>query len=92
MRRACKPMPFRIEFRPRARKNFLALDKPIREPIGSAIDALAEDPRLSDVKSIVGVPGLLRTRIGAYRVLYRVIDEESLILIVDVGHRRDIYR
>jgi mRNA interferase RelE/StbE len=36
--------------------------------------------------------GVLRVRVGDYRILYDVRDDELVILVIDVGHRREIYR
>lgn len=38
------------------------------------------------------MPGLLRVRSGDYRVVYRVEDRELLVLVVALGHRREVYR
>jgi mRNA interferase RelE/StbE len=70
-------MPYRIEWRPHARKAFLALDKSVRERVGAAVDKLADDPRPAGVKALKGMPGILRIRIADdYRVLYTVDDRE----------------
>jgi mRNA interferase RelE/StbE len=61
---------YRIEWRPRARKAFLSLDQSVRRRIGSAVDAVAADPRPSGAKMITGAHGVLRIRVGDYRVLY----------------------
>jgi len=82
---------YRIEWRPRARKAFLALDKPVRSRVGDAVEALAQDPRPAGVKAIVGADGVLRIRVGDYRVLYMIDDDELVVLVVTAGHRRDIY-
>jgi mRNA interferase RelE/StbE len=65
---------YSIQWRPRARKAFLSLDKPVRRRIGEAVDALAADPRPAAAKMITGAHGVLRIRVGDYRVLY-TIDE-----------------
>jgi mRNA interferase RelE/StbE len=44
------------------------------------------------VKMLTGAHGLLRIRVGDYRILYLVDDERRLVRIADVGHRGDIYR
>jgi mRNA interferase RelE/StbE len=69
-------MAYRIEWRPRARKAFLALDKPVRSRIGVAVDALAVVPRPDGAKMITGAHGVLRIRVGDYRILH-TIDEGS---------------
>jgi mRNA interferase RelE/StbE len=84
---------YRIEWRPRARKAFLALDKPIRQRVADVVDNLAADPRPAGVKALTGMPGVFRIRVAdSYRVLYTIDDTVLLVLVVDVGHRREIYR
>ena len=56
-----------------------------------AIDRLAEQPRTGSVLK-GGLRGLRRVRIGRYRVLYEVLDDELVVLVVRVSHRRDAYR
>jgi mRNA interferase RelE/StbE len=86
-------VPYRIELRPRARKAFLALDKPVKRRVGDAIEALADEPRPAGVKPLKGLPGVLRIRVADdYRVVYRVDDARLVVTVLDVGHRREIYR
>ncbi len=84
-------MRYRIEWRPRARKAFLALDKPVRRRIGEAVDALAADPRPAAAKMITGAHGVLRIRVGDYRVVYTIDEGELIVLVLDAGHRSEIY-
>ncbi len=83
---------YHIELRPGARKSLLNLDKPIRRRVQRAIDDLADNPRPHGVTALAGAPGTLRIRVGDYRVIYTVQDNELLILIIDVDHRNRIYR
>jgi len=83
---------YRIEWRPHARKAFLALDKPVRRRIGEAVEALAADPRPAAAKMITGAHGVLRIRVGDYRVLYTIDEGKLIVLVLDAGHRSEIYR
>jgi mRNA interferase RelE/StbE len=65
-------MTYEIVVQPRARKAYLALDGPVRKRIRAAIDALATDPRPPGAKALVGMSGVLRVRVGDYRILYEV--------------------
>jgi mRNA interferase RelE/StbE len=85
-------MAYKIVVQRRASKAFLALDGPVRSRVGAAIDALTNDPRPPGAKALVGMVGVLRIRVGAYRVLYEVQDDQLVVLVIDVGHRREIYR
>lgn len=75
-----------------ARKQFLKLPVLIQLRIEQAIDALAETPRPHGVESIKGLYETYRVRVGDYRVIYTIKDEELIILVVRIGHRREVYR
>lgn len=60
--------------------------------IGKAIGQLTDDPRPHGAKAITGSPDLLRIRVGDYRIVYTVEDDRLLVLVVRIGHRRDVYR
>lgn len=57
----------------------------------SRIEALASEPRPRGVEKLSGQQRY-RIRQGAYRILYEVRDGESLVVVVKIGHRRDVYR
>jgi mRNA interferase RelE/StbE len=59
-----------------------------------ALTPLGEDPRRpdADIKRLAGLDNLYRLRVGHYRVVYEVNDGELVILVIGVGHRREIYR
>jgi mRNA interferase RelE/StbE len=80
----------RIELRPAAVRALKKLDPPIRRRIQGAITLLAEDPRPPAARALRGRPGL-RVRVGDYRIVYTVADDVLLIVVVTVGHRRDVY-
>jgi mRNA interferase RelE/StbE len=64
----------------------------VRQEVGNAITALATEPRPDGVRKLASSKNSYRVRVGDYRVLYRITDEELLVLIVKVAHRRDVYR
>jgi len=81
---------YRIELRPAAVRALRKLDKPTRLRIQGVIALLAEDPRPPAARALQGRPGW-RVRVGDYRVIYTVADDVLLVLIVTLGHRREIY-
>jgi mRNA interferase RelE/StbE len=85
-------LAYRIEFTPRAERDFKSLDGSVRGRIKQRIDSLAENPFPSGIKKIEGEDGLYRLRVGDYRILYQVKGKILLVLIVGIGHRRDVYR
>jgi len=83
---------YRIEVRPRAEKELAALPRDAQRRIVRAIDALAEDPRPAGGVTLKGGEGLLRIRVGVYRTVYLVEDDHLVVLVVRIGHRREVYR
>ena len=84
-------MQYQVTWSATAAKHLLALDKPAREQVRSAVDRLADDPRPAGVKALTGMPGVLRVRTGNYRVLYSIDDDKSEVWIEDVRHRSKAY-
>jgi mRNA interferase RelE/StbE len=83
---------YRVEIGPGARRALEKLDRPIRERLVRTIGRLAEEPRPPGVKRLVGAGELWRVRAGDWRIIYTVRDERLLVLVVKVGHRREVYR
>ena len=66
------------------------LDKAVKERVGKAIKKLSEQPDLG--KRLTGLlSDRWSYRVGDWRILYKVKKNEVLILILTVGHRRDVY-
>lgn len=84
-------MSYRIELRPTAARALRKLERRDRARIRGAIALLAEDPRPPGARALQGRPGL-RVKVGDYRILYTVRDDVLLIVVVALGHRRDVYR
>jgi len=57
----------------------------------SRISTLPDEPRPRDAKKLKGHHSVYRIRIGDYRVVYEVHDDQRLIAILDLGHRNNIY-
>lgn len=83
---------YAVEFTRRAEKDFRALPPEIRHRLAPKIDALKNNPRPRGVKFLEGPDGILRLRVGDYRILYQVLDDRLVVLLVKIGHRREIYR
>lgn len=82
---------YRVEVRPAAVRALRKLDPDVRPRIEGAIALLADDPRPPASRPLRGRPGY-RVRVGDYRILYTVQDDVLLIVVVTLGHRRDVYR
>ena len=81
---------YRIELRPAAERALRKLDPQVRHRIQGAIALLAKDPRPPSARALQGRPGL-RVRVGDYRIIYTVDNDVLLVVVVRLGHRRDIY-
>ena len=76
--------------RPAAVKSLRKIDVQDRGRIQGAIALLGEDPRPPGAKALPGRDGL-RVRVGKYRIIYTVHDDVLLVVVVTLGHRKDIY-
>jgi mRNA interferase RelE/StbE len=85
-------MAYRVEFVPSALREMRKLSPDIGRRIGHAIGRLAYNPRPSAARRLAGDRSGYRTRVGDYRVLYEVDDEEQLITVGRVAHRGKAYR
>ena len=84
-------MNYAIEILRSAEKQLAAIDRQDQPRVIDAIRALSEEPRPSGCKKLTG-RSAWRIRIGVYRVIYEIHDNRLLVLVVVVGHRREVYR
>jgi len=84
---------YRVLIKPSAAKEIEAVDqKRDRQRIVARILALSKDPRPDGCEKLVGESDRYRVRIGRYRVVYSIDDDELVVLVVRVAHRKDVYR
>lgn len=84
-----------VEIAPRARRALRKLDRKAAGRIVTWLEALTaerRDPR-SKGKALAGeLAGFWRYRVGQYRLICRIEDERLVVLVIEIGHRRDVYR
>jgi mRNA interferase RelE/StbE len=85
-------MPHRIRLAAAAAKTLEGYPKLIKERIADRINELGANPRPADAKVLKGRTGLLRVRVGNYRIVYQFDPASGVVGIVRIGHRSDIYR
>ena len=85
-------MTYSVTVVPAALRQLRKLDPSARRRVQAVIDLLASEPRPPAARQLVGGAGEWRVRSGDYRVVYEIHDGELLILVVAVGHRREVYR
>jgi mRNA interferase RelE/StbE len=64
----------------------------IQERVYDKISQLAEEPRPDGVVKLKGYDNQYRIRIGDYRLVYEIQDEQLIVLLVQCKHRRDVYK
>jgi len=74
-----------------AARQLRKLDAQVRRRIQAALDLLAEQPRPPSATQLVGGSGEWRVRTGDYRIVYEIEDDRLLVLVLRLGHRREIY-
>ncbi|HEY7034045.1 MAG TPA: type II toxin-antitoxin system RelE/ParE family toxin [Thermomicrobiales bacterium] len=85
-------MRYRVDLAKRAQRQFRNLSPDVQKRVLPRIRALADDPRPPGAIRLAGEEGLFRIRVGDYRVIYAIEDDVLLVLVVAVGHRKEIYR
>ena len=84
-------MTYSLQIKKSAAKALAKISKNDRFRLIGAIDRLREEPNAGGV--LKGeFAGLRRLRVGSYRIIYEVIDDQLVILVVRVANRRDVYR
>jgi len=84
-------MAYKIVLSSIAQKSLAKLSKDLQIRIGLAIEDLANNPRPSGCKKLKGSKQDYRIRIGNYRVVYEIKDSILVVLLLNIGHRKDIY-
>jgi mRNA interferase RelE/StbE len=84
---------YRVFIKPSAAKELEAVgQRRGRERLVERIRSLGSEPRPHGCEKLSGPTELYRVRVGSYRIVYSIDDASSEVLVVKVGHRRDVYR
>ena len=83
---------YRIELKPSAAKSLARLPVELQQRIVRAVETLAGDPRPHGVVKMAGDDNLGRVRVGDFRIVYEIHDDVLLVLVLRIGHRREVYR
>ena len=85
-------MRWQLRIEPRAEHELLSLPDDARRRVFRRIDRLQVEPCPAGCRKLAGREGVYRIRVGDYRIIYQIEDAALLVLVIAVGHRRDIYR
>lgn len=83
---------YKITFEKNAKKEFDKLPLSIAHRIIKTVRSLAENPRPAKCIKLHGRENQYRVRVGDYRVLYIIKDNDLIVVIIKISHRKDVYR
>lgn len=81
-----------VKYKKSVEKDLRSLPSKTRTAVVRKIQALAGEPRPEGATKIQGSSSTYRIRHADYRIIYRIADNILEVLIIKVGHRREIYR
>lgn len=82
---------YRLRIKPSAAKELEAISRTDRRRLVARMRDLAEQPRPPGAEKLSG-HDLYRVRQGKYRILYEIVDNDLTVIVIKVGHRREVYR
>ena len=88
-------MDWKIEYSPDAIRQLNKLDQPIRRKLFRYLEEHIQgckNPRHFGAALVANLSGLWRYRVGDYRIICEIQEEKVIVLVLTIGHRREIYR
>ena len=83
---------YEVEITRSADKQLRKLPRTEQERVMRTVLALAEDPFPRGTRKLSGYDDVYRVRAGRCRILYSVSESTLIIIVLKIGHRRDVYR
>ena len=83
---------YSLEITRTAEKQLRRLPADARRRVAHAMLALAGDPCPPGSRKLIGHEDIFRIRVGVYRIIYSVSQRRLVIILLKIGHRKDIYR
>lgn len=85
-------MPYEIVLKPSAKRALDDLPRPDKIRVIEALERLVDNPRHHGVIKLESEADLYRVRIGQYRAVFTIEDDRLVVLVLKIGHRREVYR
>lgn len=85
-------MKYAVRLGPRACKALDGLPGDMHGRVMRKLEALEGNPRPAGVEKLTGREDLYRVRVGDWRIVYAIRDRELVVIVIRIGHRRDVYR
>lgn len=83
---------YTVELKPKACKFIKARNTKLQRQLIDRVESLANDPRPQNCKLLCSYEKLYRIRSGDYRIIYKIDDEQKVVTIDWIRHRRNAYR
>lgn len=87
-------MSYAVQISPAAERSIRKLEHQIQRRILKKIETLKFNPRPNGIEKLDGHEGepIYRVRVGDYRIIYEIHDQKLIVLVLNVGDRKDVYR
>jgi mRNA interferase RelE/StbE len=85
-------MKYAVRMDSRTRKALDRLPDDMHGRVVRKLKALEDNPRPPGVEKLTGPEDLYRVRVGDWRVVYAIRDRELVVIVIRIGHRREVYR
>ncbi|MFN0020243.1 MAG: type II toxin-antitoxin system RelE family toxin [Pirellulaceae bacterium] len=84
---------FEVALTPEAEDFFATAQRPLERKLNRCFEQLEQEPRRhSNIRRLKGsMAGLLRYRVGDWRVIYRIDDDAKMVYVIDIAHRSEVY-
>jgi mRNA interferase RelE/StbE len=83
---------YKVELTRSAEKDLRRIDKRYISRVFAAVESLEEEPRPVGCTKLSGSDHTYRIRVGSYRVIYEIEDDRLVVLVIKIGHRKDVYQ
>jgi mRNA interferase RelE/StbE len=83
---------YSVELTRTAEKQLRRIAKRDRSRLVEAIHSLTDRPRPHGARKLQGYDDVYRIRVGQYRVVYEILEDRVIVIVLKVGHRKDIYK
>lgn len=83
---------YRVEISKSAEKSLRKLRGDQLYRVAATIKALEKEPRPDGCRKLLGYDRTYRVRVGKHRIIYDVYDRRVVVVVLKIGHRRDVYR
>ncbi|MBF2058334.1 MAG: type II toxin-antitoxin system RelE/ParE family toxin [Cyanobacterium sp. T60_A2020_053] len=83
---------YQIKFKSSTVKEFKNLPSSMQKRIGDILEKMKQNPRTSGVLKLKGDSQLYRVRVGDYRIIFNIDDEQKLVKVTRIRHRQDVYK